>query len=130
MSFKLRLRDYAAGSLVANGPAWLLSLTLPYLRTTIGGIFAMIVLCFTAMGGGVVAGYLVARRVRSEHVKSGLTTGLFSYALYAVFLTITGYRVGSLGDIPSLTGFVIGGAIGARLWEKRVSFSAPPLGQR
>lgn len=127
MSINPRLRDYLAGSLVANSPAWLLSLISPYLIATMGEIFMVLILFFITMAGGVLAGYLVARSVQSEQVKTGLSTGLFSYALYALFLTITGFRGGPLVDIPSITGFVIGGAVGARLCEIRVSNSTPSL---
>lgn len=79
----------------------------------------MLAVFFTAMAGGAAAGYLVARRATSEQVKVGMSTGLFSYALYTVFLIFTGFRVGAMDDISSLTGFVIGGAVGARLREKQ-----------
>jgi len=98
-----------------------MSLMIPYLRANIGEIFAAMILCFTAMGGGVFAGFLVARRGQSEQVKAGLTTGFLSYVLYAIFLTMTGFRGGALEDIPSITGFVIGGAVGARLLEGQTS---------
>ena len=118
---KPRLKDYAAGSLVANCPAWLLSLVIPCLRAAAGEVYAMLILCFTTMAGGVLAGYLVSRRAQSEQVKAGLTTGFLSYVLYAIFLTMTGFRGGALEDIPSITGFVIGGAVGARLLEGQTS---------
>ena len=119
MNWKPRLRDYAAGSLVSNSPAWLLSLVVPYLRTKTGEIFTALILFFTVMAGGVLSGYLVARRAKSEYVKCGMSTGLFSYALYAIFLTISSSRVSALEDIISITGFVVGGAVGARLFEMR-----------
>jgi len=119
MGTRQSLRDYAAGALVANAPSWLLSLLFPYLRTVTGYIFTALAIFFTAMAGGVAAGYLVARRANSEQVKVGLSTGLFSYTIYALFLTFTGVRGGAMDDIPSLTGFVIGGATGARLWETK-----------
>jgi FtsH-binding integral membrane protein len=121
MSWKSRLRDYVAGSLVANSPAWLLSLMIPYLRAEKGEIFTALILFFTVMAGGVLSGYMVARRVQSEYVKTGLSTGFFSYALYAVFLTLTGFRGGTLEDVISITGFVVGGAVGARLWERQIN---------
>ena len=119
MGTRQRLRDYAAGALVANAPAWLLSLLFPYLRTVTGEVFTALTIFFIAMAGGVAAGYLVARRATSEQVRRGMSTGLFSYALYALFLTFTGVRGDVMDDISSLTGFVIGGAVGARLWEKK-----------
>mgnify|MGYP001050958183 CR=1 FL=1 len=110
----MRARDYVAGSLVSNCPVWLLSLMIQYLRAVIGEILTVLLLFFITMVGGILAGYLVAKRTKYEHVKTGLSIGLFSYILYAVFLTITGFR-GGLEDIPAITGFVIGGATGTRL---------------
>lgn len=121
MGTRQSLREYAAGALVANAPSWLLSLLFPYLRNVTGEVFTALTIFFIAMAGGVAAGYLVARRATSEQVKMGISTGLFSYALYALFLTFTGVRGGAMDDISSLTGFVIGGAVGARLWEKKTS---------
>lgn len=118
----VRIWDYAAGAAVSNAPVWILLCFLPYLRFLTPAIMGL-TMCFVAMGGGTLAGFLVARRVATEHVKAGLNTGFFSYVLYAIFLTVIGIRGGFIVDMSPLTGFVIGGAVGARIWEIRVSTS-------
>ena len=113
------LKEYVAGSLVANAPTWLLNLAFPYLKNVMSEAFMNIILLWVVIAGGTVAGYLVARKTTSKYIKAGMSTGLYSYALCAVFMAVTGMKGGLMEDFELLIGFVIGGAIGARLWETK-----------
>jgi len=119
MRTRLGLKEYVAGALVANAPAWLLSLMIPYFKAVTSIVYIILIIYFTTMAGGVAAGYLVARGMKSKQVQAGVTIGFFSYALFALFLIIIGVRGDIIEDLPSLTGFVVGGAVGARLFEKK-----------
>jgi hypothetical protein len=72
-----------------------------------------------AMAGGASAGYLIARKTGQSYLKAGLPTGFFSYSLYAISMSLIGVKGGFIEDVPALFGFFIGGAVGARYWERR-----------
>ena len=115
----ISLKEYAAGALLANAPIWLLSAVLPDRWFEKYNIFLALFTYFITMAGGTWAGYLISRKTGQGYLRAGIPTGLFSYSLYAIFMTITGVRGGILEDVPSLIGFVIGGAAGARYREKQ-----------
>jgi ABC-type glucose/galactose transport system permease subunit len=111
-----RLRDFAAGALLANGPMWIMSLFMPTLAEASLARTILLVLPISVVCGAV-SGYMIARRTETNKVRAGLTTGFFSYALYAGSLLIVGARSSMALDASALTGLVLGGAIGTRLNE-------------
>ena len=115
------IKDFAAGALMANAPMWILT----YLFLTFGlrgsPSQSAVILNLSTMGCGIPAGTLVARKTGLEARKIGLTLGLFSYILFAIFLTVIGFRGELIEETASLTGFFIGSAIGSKLWEKHQS---------
>ena len=123
---RISIKEYAAGALLANAPIWLLSAFLPDRWFEESPIFLALLIYFITMAGGTWAGYLISRKTGQGYLKAGLPTGLFSYSLYALFMTITGVRGGIIEDIPPLIGFVVGGATGSRYWEKQNQQTSTP----
>ena len=116
---RIALKDYAAGALLANAPVWILSALLPSEWSQQSVVLAALFNYLTAMAGGASAGYLIARKTGQSYLKAGLQTGFFSYSLYAVSMSLIGVKGGFIEDVPALFGFFIGGAVGARYWERR-----------
>lgn len=112
-------KEYAAGALLANAPIWILSALLPSEWSQQSVALVALFNYLTTMVGGASAGYLIARKTGQDYLKAGLPTGFFSYSLYAISMSLIGVRGGFIEDVPALFGFFIGGAVGARYWERR-----------
>lgn len=116
---RIALKEYAAGAFLANAPIWILSAVLPPKWSGESIIKVALTTYIITMAGGAWAGYLIARKTGQSYIKAGLPTGLFSYSLYALFMTLTGVKGGFIEDVPPIFGFFIGGAVGARFWERQ-----------
>jgi len=113
-------KDYFWGAIVANAPVYMVN----SYRDMVAAqhpIVQMLIFGLTALGGGLLAGFSIARKSRQSYQKAGLTTGLLSYIAYSALLWITGFGkiLIVFEDASVITGFVAGGALGAKLWEKR-----------
>lgn len=109
------LKDYLAGAALANSLAWLtLAIALPPVQ----------LLFLTYVFGGIVAGYLVARKTSQNHERVGLKAGLGSfvfhiYVFMGVIEVITGQRLLNILDhLLILAIFLSGGFIGAFLCKQ------------
>jgi len=116
-----RLRDFVAGALLANGPMWVVSYALLSLGLRESHLLSGIILNLSAIACGGLAGSLVARKSGLDARRVGIVTGLSSYLLFALFLTLIGFRGGMIEETSSLTGFLIGSAIGSKLLGKHQS---------
>jgi len=110
------LKTYLAGAVLANAPIWILSYPFLYSKT-ISNIVSSILIYIICFIDSAVASYLVARKLSKDYLKVGVMTGIFSYILYAI-VTIILPPVG-IQDLVIFIGFVIGGGVGARVWEKQ-----------
>lgn len=115
---RISVKEYAAGALLANAPIWILSALLPPEWSKQSVVLAALFNYLMAMAGGASAGYLIARKTGQSYLRAGLPTGFFSYSLYAVSMSLIGVKGGFIEDVPALFGFFIGGAVGARYWER------------
>ncbi len=115
---QIAIKDYAAGALLANAPMWIISSVLPSEWSRQSVVLVGLLNYLIAMAGGASAGYLIARKTGQSYLKAGLPTGFFSYSLYAVSMSLIGVKGGFIEDVPALFGFFIGGAVGARYWER------------
>lgn len=113
------LRDYAAGVAVANAPAWMLNTYRDIIKTQLSLIFQLLIIGLTTLAGGALAGYLIARKTGQIYQKAGVTTGLLSYVTYVVLSIILGFRGMPYEDAVTITGFVVGAALGAKYWQSR-----------
>jgi len=115
------IKDFAAGALLANVPMWILT----YIFMTFGlrgsPSQSAVILNLSTLGCGSLAGTLVARKTGLEARKIALTLGLFAYIIFALFLTIIGFRGEFIEETSALTGFFIGSALGSKVWENHQS---------
>jgi hypothetical protein len=116
---QISLKDYGWGIVVSNAPVYILN----SYRDIVAAqhpIVQMLLFILASLGGSFLAGYSIAKKTGQDWKRAGMTTGLFSYAAYVCLLIIAGF--GSipifLEDADVLTGFVGGGALGAKYWEK------------
>ncbi|RLI30769.1 hypothetical protein DRO56_05950 [Candidatus Bathyarchaeota archaeon] len=112
------LKDFFAGALIANAPMWILvqiiynlfDLNLRESRFT-----SALILNLGTMICGILAGSLVERKTRFDARRVGIIVGGLSYLIFAIFLTIIGFRGEMIEETSSLTGFLIGSAIGSKI---------------
>lgn len=67
--------------------------------------------------GGFLAGYLVAKKLESDYILSGITVGLLSYLFDAIYISFFGNNF--MPEFWALGGFIISGAGGAYLIRKK-----------
>ena len=127
---KIVLKDYAAGAFLAVAPLWILLAILPTGWSEESLVTHALITYFISMAGGLLTGYLIARKTGQNYLRAGLPTGLFAYSLYAVSMIFFGVRGGLFEDVPPLFGFLIGGAVGARLREMLVQKAMTRLEKR
>jgi len=118
-TIKISLKHYISGAFVANAFLWVLYSFLPQKYFEKHAIVQALVYYLFAMVGGAFAGYLISRKTGQGYKKSGIPTGLFSYALYAIVMGIFGIEGSPLTDTPSFVGFILGSVFGARFCEIR-----------
>ena len=68
---------------------------------------------FSTMFGGIIAGYMVARRTTHNHVIIGLLIGVGSFFMNALFVILVIKNIAGL--LWTWLGFLVGGAIGGML---------------
>jgi len=117
---EIKLRDYLWGIMVANAPVYIVN----YFREIVAvqhPIVQMLVFGLASFGGCFLASYSIKRKTGQSYQKAGLTTGLLSYAAYTILILVTGFVRPSifLEDAVLIMGFVVGGALGVKFWEKR-----------
>jgi len=117
---RISLKDYGWGIVVANAPMYILNSYRDIVAAQ-NPIIQMLLFALASLGGSFLACYSIARKTGQNWIRAGMTTGLFSYAAYVCLLIITGF--GSITifmeDAAVITGFVGGGALGVKYWEKR-----------
>jgi len=117
---EIRPRDYVWGIIVMNAPVYILN---SYRDVVAAQNLAiqMLLLGLAALAGGLLSGFSIARKTGQSYQKAGMTTGLLSYVGYVALLWITGFGKISifLEDAVVITGFVAGGSLGVKFWEKR-----------
>jgi len=123
---KAEPEHYLGGAAVSNGIIW----TLTMFMLTIGKyvpshVFSITHILFCSLGG-IIAGYLTARRSSENHIKVGYTTGLVSGLIYTV---VTRVILGTFEtNVWAWIGLVFGGLVGGGLRrikvEKIMSFKS------
>ena len=115
-SGRVSLNSYISGIMVANAPALMVN---TYRNTIINKLsltYQLLILGITTLIGGILAGYLTARKTGHSYQKAGITTGGLSYLLYIALSIVLKYLAIQYEDIVITIGFVIGGTIGAIYW--------------
>jgi hypothetical protein len=110
--------NYLAGALIANAIVWIGTSLISLIPLKITDIWISLITAYFIISviGGVLGGYLVARRTRVvSPLRLGVVLGAISYAILAVINTIL--RVEAWVDSPALIGFITGFAIGSRIIE-------------
>jgi len=118
----LSFKDYLAGAVLANSPAWLVLGIAPFFDAD---SLTLVRLLFVAyVSGSVIAGYLIARKALQNHMKTGLKVGLGAfifhiYAFMGIIELITGKRMlNFLDHLLILAIFIAGGVVGALLCKQ------------
>lgn len=119
---EIGLKDYGWGVIVANASVYILN----SYRDIVADqhpLVQMLLFGLSALGGCLLAGYSIARKTGQTYQKAGLTTGLLSYIAYSLLTWLIGFDIIPIffehAVVP--TGFVVGGALGVKIWEKRRS---------
>jgi len=113
------LRDYASGVAVANAPAWMHNTYRDIIATQLSLVFQLLILGLITLAGGALAGYLIARKTGQFYKKTGMSIGLLSYITYVALSFIQGFKAIQYEDAVTVTGFVVGAALGAKYWASR-----------
>jgi hypothetical protein len=119
-------KDLASGALLASAPTWILTYVLMAYGFRGTPIQTAVLLNLSAMGCSALAASLVARKTGLEARRIGLTLGLLAYIMYAIFLTIVGFRGDLIEETSPLTGFFVGSALGSKLVENRQKLKPDP----
>jgi len=81
--------EYLAGGFLANAPILFFTYAVKTLLPEEAPLPEMeIASIFIVVLGGIVAGYLVARRGDSDHIRTGLKTGLSAFLVNSAFSSI------------------------------------------
>jgi len=97
-----------AGTFLGFGVAIVLSFIVAYVKVV--SPFADI---FSAMVGGMVAGFMVARRTAHNHMVIGLLIGVGSFLMSTLFILLIFRTIEGL--LWMWLGFLVGGAVGGML---------------
>jgi phosphate/sulfate permease len=116
---KISLKDYGWGIVVANAPMYILN-SYRDIVTAQNPIIQILLFLLASLGGCFLVGYSIAKKTGQNWIRAGMTTGLFSYVAYVCLLIITGFISIPIfmEDAAVITGFVGGGALGVKYWEK------------
>jgi putative membrane protein (TIGR04086 family) len=126
-----RIIEYIQGASIANAPTFLLFIGLSFVDPDLESLVHSIqffnfslstlsILTFLLIiVSTVIAGFLVAGRVSSHYVRTGIYTGAFSYLMFLIFKLFF-YPSGILTESWMFVVFLIGGGFGGLL--KRIRY--------
>ena len=114
-SLKIPFNQYAAGASVANAPPFIVNFVLNSMNVEIS-LTTIVLIYLSALGGSVLGGYLMSRRVRLRDPRTGVIMGFLSFAFYTLLMLLSGFP-GWINDFVLITAFVIGGLLGYEAWE-------------
>ena len=120
----VRIKEYAAGVAVANGPALILHAFRDLIQTQLSLFYQLLLLGSITLMSSALAGFFIMRN--TMHLQTAVTTGFFSYILYIIILQVMGLRGIQLENLVTFTGFVAGGALGAIFWKIRERYTSFP----
>jgi len=100
--------EFLAGTFLGFGVA----MVLIFIAVYIGAVppFADV---FSTMVGGIIAGYMVGRRIAHNHVIVGLLIGVGAFVMSTLFILLIFRTVEGL--LWMWLGFLVGGAVGGML---------------
>jgi len=110
-----RLRDYLAGAAVADGLILLASLALSYTELSTDSI--RLAMFFATYVGTAMAGFLVTGKIHSRYLPVGLMTGMISYILYIIPVTVVFHTTSA--DLWHPISFFFGACTGAQIRENK-----------
>ena len=127
-----KIIEYIQGASIANAPTFLLFIVLSFVDPDLESLVHRIqffnislptlsILTFLLIiVSTLIAGFLVAGRVSSHHVRTGAYTGAFSYLMFLIY-KIGFYPSDILTESWMFVVFLIGGGLGGLL--KRILYS-------
>ena len=124
MDFPGEIKDYFAGAVVAFSIVLIVNQVINFIISgwnadTISSMEVLLGLIQLSAHiiGGFLAGNLIAKKLESEHILAGLTTGLLAYLFEAVYISIFGNSF--MPEFWALGGFILSGASGAYVVRKK-----------
>jgi hypothetical protein len=121
-----KIIEYIQGASIANVPTFLLFIVLSFVDPDFESLAHSIQLFNYSLSilsiltfilivvSSLIAGFLVAGRVSSHHVRTGVYTGAFSYLMFLIY-KIFFYPSGILTEAWMFVVFLIGGGLGGLL---------------
>jgi hypothetical protein len=113
---KVSWRNYAAGVGLANAPVFMLNTYRDILLAQLSLFHYLVILGLLILMGSALSGYLIARKTNETYQNAGITTGLLSYIAYVALSWIIRIPLINLEPSISITGFVVGAAVGAKFY--------------
>jgi hypothetical protein len=109
------LKFYISGGCLANISSWILLLVASYVNFDSFASFLYYIAIFV---GALLAGFLIAGKIVTQCIKTGIVTGLSSYVVYAVSTMLISGNIllpfrGELVDSLLILDFVLGGILGS-----------------
>jgi len=116
MSKGIGIKYYLSGALLANSITVLFTSFLYAYLLSISELYVDLGIWVIAIFSDAVAGFLLTRRLKENHMIIGGVMGIFSYLLY-VLLSFFGF-MSQADDVWIFLGYLLGGLLGGRLGEK------------
>jgi len=114
MKMKVKLKIYLAGATLANAPILVLNYLL-LSSLSLSDVLSSLLVYGVCLTTSAIAGYLVARKLSENPLKSGMITGFLSYIIYATI--VDSILPTNTWDLASLLGLIMGGCIGSKILE-------------
>jgi len=111
------LTQFIYGALIGTAPMWIiLYLILSMNLRTDLNVSSFIFFISTIILGSL-AGFLVSRNTDLENQSVAVVTGMMCYLFLVIIFMVFSFQGDFLEETSAFTGYLIGSAIGAKLWE-------------
>ena len=111
------LIQFIYGALIGSGPMWLIMYLLLSMNLRADIYVSSVILFVSTILTGALAGFLVSRNTDLENQSVAVVTGLMCYLFLVLIFTIYSFRGDFMEETSALTGYLIGAALGTKLWE-------------